>query len=51
MRMPIQVKWIREVNIERQEYMREVPKVIECILTFCVIAEVEVIRKGNTLWI
>ena len=39
------------MNIQRQEYIREVPKVIECILTFCVIVEVEVIGKNNTLWI
>ena len=49
--MQIRIKWIRQVNIQRQEYIREVPEVIECILAFCVIAEVEVIGKSNALWI
>ena len=49
--MQIRIKWIRQVNIQRQEYIREVPKVIECILAFCVIAEVEVTGKSNALWI
>ena len=40
-----QIKWIRKMNIQRQEYIKEVPKVIECILAFCVIAEVEVLGK------
>ena len=48
-RMQIRIKWIRQMNIQRQEYIREVPEVIECILTFCVIAEVEVIRKSNAI--
>ena len=46
-----QIKWIRQVNTQRQQYIREVLVVIECILTFCVIAEVEVIGKSNALWI
>ena len=50
-RMQIWIKWIRQVNIQRQEYIREVPEVIECILTFCAIANVEVIGKSNVLWI
>ena len=47
----IWIKWIRHMNIQRQEYIRGVPEVIECILTFCVIAKVEVIGKNNALWI
>ena len=46
-----QIKLIRKMNIQRQEYIREVPEVIECILAFCVIAEVEVTGKSKALWI